>query len=60
MTFKDRHALETLPGKIATLQAELHRLNAVLADANLYARNPAKFASTTDALTAAQDSLATA
>ena len=40
MTFKDRHALETLPARIAGLQADVERLNAALADADLYARDP--------------------
>ena len=31
MTFKDKHALETLPDRIATLEAEVARLNTVLA-----------------------------
>ena len=60
MTFKDRHALETLPARIAALQAEVARVNAVLADADLYRRNPARFAETTEALAAAQAALAAA
>ena len=43
MTFKDRHALETLPERIAALQREVARLNALLADLDLYARDPARF-----------------
>jgi ATP-binding cassette subfamily F protein uup len=60
MTFKDRHALETLPGRIAALQAETARLSGVLADPDLYARDAARFATTTQALTAAQEALAAA
>src|ERR1700722_9759703 len=43
MTFKDRHALEALPARIAALQAETARLNAQLADPDLYIRNPERF-----------------
>jgi ATP-binding cassette subfamily F protein uup len=60
LTFKDRHALETLPARIAALQAELLKLNTMLADPELYSRNPARFAATTAALTTAQDALAAA
>ncbi|HET6235285.1 MAG TPA: ABC-F family ATP-binding cassette domain-containing protein [Acetobacteraceae bacterium] len=60
MSFKDRHALETLPARIAALQAEVARLGSVLADADLYARDPGRFAATTKALAVAQDALAAA
>ena len=43
MTFKDRHALETLPARIAALQAEAARLSVALADPDLYARDPVRF-----------------
>ena len=60
MTFKDRHALETLPTQIATLQAEVADLNARLADPDLYARDPARFGAMTKALGVAQVALAAA
>jgi ABC transport system ATP-binding/permease protein len=60
MSFKDKHALETLPGRIADLEAEIAQLGAVLADADLYARRPAAFTQATKALEAAQASLAAA
>jgi ATP-binding cassette subfamily F protein uup len=60
MTFKDRHALETLPARIAALEVEVTRLNAVLADPDLYTRNAARFGETTAGLTAAQTALAAA
>ncbi len=60
MTFKDRHTLDALPGRIAALQAEVARLGSELADPDLYARNPARFAAAGAALTAAQESLAAA
>ena len=36
MSFKDKHALETLPARIAELEQEIARLNTVLADGDLY------------------------
>ena len=60
MSFKDKHALETLPARIATLEREIGRLNRVLADGDLYTRQPAKFADATKALDAAQAALASA
>jgi ATP-binding cassette subfamily F protein uup len=60
LSFKDKHALETLPGRIAALETEIARLNAVLADADLYSRQPARFSEATRALDTAQAALAVA
>jgi ATP-binding cassette subfamily F protein uup len=60
MSFKDRHALEVLPARMEGLQADIARLAKILADPDLYARNPARFAAATTALTAAQEALAAA
>jgi ATP-binding cassette subfamily F protein uup len=60
MTFKDRHALETLPARIAALQAETARLSTALADPDFYTRDADRFAATTKALGVAQDALAAA
>ena len=60
MSFKDKHALEMLPAHIAKLEREVARLNAMLADPDLYAKHPAKFSASTKALGAAQESLAEA
>jgi ATP-binding cassette subfamily F protein uup len=60
MSFKDKHALETLPNRMADLEKEIARLTRVLSDGNLYTRQPAKFADTTKALEAAQASMAKA
>jgi ATP-binding cassette subfamily F protein uup len=57
LSFKDKHALETLPGRMAALETEIERLKAVLDDPNLYARQPARFAEATKALEAAQEKL---
>jgi ABC transport system ATP-binding/permease protein len=39
LTFKDKHALETLPAKINALQSELIKLETILADAGLFERD---------------------
>jgi len=50
MTFKDKHALETLPTTIAALRAEADRLQSKLDDSEYYARNRAAFEQTSAAL----------
>ena len=60
MTFKDRHALETLPARIAALEADVAKLTAVLADPDLYTRDPSRFAATTASLDATRGALAAA
>ena len=60
MSFKDRHALETLPAQISVVQATIEKLNAVLSDAGLYKRDAARFAAVTRELAAAQEKLVTA
>jgi ATP-binding cassette subfamily F protein uup len=60
LTFKQKHALDTLPKEMAKLEAEIKALNATLGDANLYARDPKKFQQASDALGKAQTALSTA
>ena len=60
MTFKDRHALETLPARITALQTEVADLNGRLADPTLYTRDFARFNAMTKALDTAQNALAAA
>jgi ATP-binding cassette subfamily F protein uup len=43
LSFKDKHALETLPGKLAALHDEIITLETKLADAELYSRDPKAF-----------------
>ena len=58
LSFKDKQALETLPGRIEAIQAEIARLQSKLADPDLYRRNPASFAATSEALARAGQDLA--
>ena len=60
MTFKDKHALETLPSRIATLEAEIAKFNRQLGDPNLYSKDPVKFAAISQTLTETQTALTTA
>jgi len=60
LTFNDKHALETLPGKIAGLQADLRRLQQQLDDPQLYARDRKAFEATSTAVTTTQAELAAA
>jgi ABC transport system ATP-binding/permease protein len=60
LNFNEKHALETLPDRMATLEAEVKRLNDKLADPGLYARDRAAFDKASAALTAAQAELSAA
>jgi ATP-binding cassette subfamily F protein uup len=60
MSFKDKHALETLPADIAKLQADIARHQAVLADGGLFTRDAKRFDETTRQLAAATAKLAQA
>ena len=60
LSFHEKHALETLPDAIATLQGKARALAARLADPSLYARDRAAFDETSAALATAQAELATA
>jgi ATP-binding cassette subfamily F protein uup len=60
LTFKDKHALETLPARIAALEAEIAKLSKTIADPNLYARDRAAFDKASAALSTAQADLAKA
>ena len=60
LTFKERHALETLPNTINKLHADIDKLNAVLAEDGLFDRNPARFNKAVEALALTQKRLAEA
>jgi ATP-binding cassette subfamily F protein uup len=54
MSFKDKHALETLPRDIEKLEAEIRTLNAALAAPGFYSKDPNGFAAKSKALEAAE------
>jgi ATP-binding cassette subfamily F protein uup len=60
MTFKDKHALETLPKTIAALQEKSNALQAALEDPQLYARDRAAFEKSTITLAELQKRIAAA
>ena len=57
LSFKDKHALETLPAEIAKLEAQIAKLQHELGDGGLYARDQKKFAALSAKLTDAQTAL---
>ncbi len=56
-SFRDKHALQELPGRIAGLETEIAALHAEISDGSLYARDPARFAATSARLGAAHGEL---
>jgi ABC transport system ATP-binding/permease protein len=57
MTFNDKHALETLPARMAVLEKEIAALHGTLADSDFYKRDPKRFAEASAKLEAAQKEL---
>ena len=60
LTFTERHRLDLLPAEIARRAAEAARLESLLADPGLYAREPAKWAKATAMLAERQEAQARA
>jgi ATP-binding cassette subfamily F protein uup len=60
LSFKDKHALETLPKTMAKLQAEIAKLQAQLDDPTLYSRDRKTFDAASAAMTKAHADLAAA
>ena len=60
LTFKDKHALETLPARIAKLEADIAKLSKTIADPNLYVKDRAAFDKASAELGKAQAELAQA
>ena len=58
LSFKEKHALETLPATMKKLEAEIAALEARLADASLFTRDPKAFEQSATRLTAAREDLA--
>ncbi len=57
LTFKQQHALASLPAQIAKLEGEIAQVQQALASPGLYERDRARFERFTAALTAKQDEL---
>ncbi|WP_374301531.1 ABC-F family ATP-binding cassette domain-containing protein [Ferrovibrio sp.] len=60
LSFKEKHALETLPKRMADLQAEIAKHQAALNDPQLFSRDPAKFQAASAGLEKATSELAAA
>ncbi|MBE7734023.1 ABC-F family ATP-binding cassette domain-containing protein [Devosia faecipullorum] len=60
LSFKEKHALETLPKDIDRLDAEIRTLNATLSDPAFYTKDPTGFAAKSKALEAAETKKAAA
>ncbi len=60
LSFKDKHALETLPQEMDRLRLQRDRAREKLADPALYAKNPDAFTAATQALANAEHALAEA
>ncbi|MET1046608.1 MAG: ATP-binding cassette domain-containing protein, partial [Hyphomicrobium sp.] len=57
LSFKDKHALSTLPGEMAKLEAEIKKLGSKLADADLFTHDRAAFDKASERLQEAQRQL---
>lgn len=57
LSFKQEHALKTLPGEIAKLETEMAKLKKALEDPDLFSKEPAKFQKYVAALEERQTSL---
>ncbi|HUZ66120.1 MAG TPA: ATP-binding cassette domain-containing protein [Beijerinckiaceae bacterium] len=60
LTFKDKHALATLPGRMKDLEKAKARLQGVLDDSTLYSRDPERFQAISTAFAKTQTELAVA
>ncbi len=60
LSFTEKHRLEELPDEIDRLTAEIGKLEQLLADPDLFTREPVKFKKATEALVARQQALSEA
>jgi ATP-binding cassette subfamily F protein uup len=60
LSFTEKHRLETLPGVIEKLEAEIGKVSALLEEADLFARDPVKFRMASEVLADRQSKLAAA
>ena len=57
LSFNEQHDLKTLPKRMEELEAKIAKVQEILADAELYSRDPARFQRAMDALTQSQTEL---
>ncbi len=57
LSFSEKHRLDTLPAEIEKLEGEIAKLTQLMADPDLFARDPAKFDKATKALADRQTAL---
>ncbi len=57
LTFNEQHDLKTLPKRMGELEAKIAKVQEILADPELYSRDPARFQKAMDALTQLQTEL---
>jgi ATPase components of ABC transporters with duplicated ATPase domains len=60
LSFNEQHDLKTLPKRMAEMEAKIAKVQDILADPDLYTRDPARFQKAMDALTALQAELGAA
>jgi ATP-binding cassette subfamily F protein uup len=60
LSFNEKHALETLPSRIAELEKAAQKLKGALADPDLYGTDPQRFAKLSDSLATTESALAKA
>lgn len=60
LSFKEKHRLEALPAEMQRLEQEIAKLQELMADPELFTREPVKFKKATEALVERQEKLAAA
>jgi len=60
LSYKERHRLEALPAEMERFEQEIAKLEALMADPDLFTREPVKFQKATEALVERQNKLSAA